>query len=143
MLKNKANTEIASRIILITFSAGFALLTRYSPLMPGFLRTYGGDTFWATAFFFAFSAIFRKIPLWSIGVITAFWALGIEISQLYQAPWINALRATRIGGWILGYGFLWSDLACYGVGIGIGYGLAKIQFKLMLFKNSRISVTAP
>jgi len=127
----------------MVFCAGFAFLTRYSPLMPGFLRAYGGDTFWAAAFYFAISVMFRKLPLWNVAFITAIWALGIEISQLYQAPWINALRSTRIGGWILGYGFLWSDLACYGVGIGIGCGLAKIQFKLMLFKNSRISDTAP
>ena len=49
-------------------------------------------------------------------------AFLIESSQLYQAPWLNALRDTRLGGLILGYGFLWSDLVCYTVGIGIGYG---------------------
>jgi hypothetical protein len=26
----------------------------------------------------------------------------------------------RVGGLVLGYGFLWSDLVCYAVGIGAG-----------------------
>jgi len=67
---------------------------------------------------------------------------------LYQWPFalvfaLAARYSIRIVEWVLGYGFLWSDPACYGVGICIGYGLAKIQFELMLFKNSRISGTAP
>ena len=42
-----------------------------------------------------------------------------EISQLYHAPWIDAIRATTLGGLILGFGFLWSDLACYTVGVSL------------------------
>ena len=42
------------------------------------------------------------------------------MSQLYHAPWIDSIRHTTLGGLILGYGFLWSDLACYAVGVGLG-----------------------
>src|SRR3954464_6144190 len=44
----------------------------------------------------------------------------IEVSQLYHAPWLDSIRHTTLGGLILGYGFLWGDLACYAVGIGLG-----------------------
>lgn len=37
----------------------------------------------------------------------------VEISQLYQAEWINAIRATMIGALVLGNQFLWRDLGCY------------------------------
>jgi hypothetical protein len=47
-------------------------------------------------------------------------AASVEVSQLYHAPWIDAIRQTRLGGWVLGFGFLWSDLACYAVGIATG-----------------------
>ncbi len=47
-------------------------------------------------------------------------AVAIEISQLYHDPWIDAIRQTTLGGLILGFGFLWSDLACYAVGVGLG-----------------------
>ena len=43
--------------------------------------------------------------------------MSVEVSQLYQAPWINALRATRIGALALGQGFLWSDVVCYALGV--------------------------
>jgi hypothetical protein len=36
----------------------------------------------------------------------------IELSQLYQAPWAQALRATRLGGLLLGHEFLGSDTVC-------------------------------
>jgi hypothetical protein len=39
-------------------------------------------------------------------------AWAIELSQLYHAPGIEALRHTRLGGLVLGFGFLWSDLVC-------------------------------
>jgi hypothetical protein len=44
----------------------------------------------------------------------------IEVSQLYHASWIDSVRHTTIGGLIQGFGFLWSDLACYAVGVGLG-----------------------
>ena len=44
----------------------------------------------------------------------------IEISQLYHAPWIDAIRATALGGLVLGFGFLWSDILCYTVGVLLG-----------------------
>jgi Protein of unknown function (DUF2809) len=44
----------------------------------------------------------------------------IEISQLYHAPWIDSIRQTTLGGLILGYDFVASDLTCYALGIGLG-----------------------
>ncbi|HYW12873.1 MAG TPA: DUF2809 domain-containing protein, partial [Longimicrobium sp.] len=46
-------------------------------------------------------------------------SLAVELGQLYHAPWIEAVRHTRLGGLVLGFGFLWSDLACYAVGIAL------------------------
>ena len=43
-------------------------------------------------------------------------SIAVELSQLYHAPWIDSIRQTTLGGLILGFGFLWSDLACYAVG---------------------------
>ncbi|MGC1717640.1 MAG: DUF2809 domain-containing protein [Isosphaeraceae bacterium] len=39
---------------------------------------------------------------------------------MYHAPWIDSIRQTTLGGLILGFGFLWSDLACYAVGVVLG-----------------------
>lgn len=56
--------------------------------------------------------------MWSL-----MFSFGIEFSQLYQAEWINSIRATILGGLILGKGFLWIDLVRYTVGITLSYGL--------------------
>jgi Protein of unknown function (DUF2809) len=47
-------------------------------------------------------------------------AFAVEVSQLYHAPWIDGIRSTTLGGLVLGFGFLWSDLVCYLVGIAAG-----------------------
>ena len=48
---------------------------------------------------------------------------AIELSQLYHAPWIDAIRRTLAGALVLGHGFLWSDLACYVAGVMFGASL--------------------
>ncbi|MCA9130161.1 MAG: DUF2809 domain-containing protein, partial [Planctomycetales bacterium] len=47
-------------------------------------------------------------------------AFLVEFSQLYHASWIDSIRRTTLGGLVLGFGFLWSDLVCYGIGITLG-----------------------
>jgi hypothetical protein len=44
-------------------------------------------------------------------------AFGVEVSQLVHTPWLDALRATRLGALALGQGFVASDLAAYGAGV--------------------------
>ncbi len=41
----------------------------------------------------------------------------VEVSQLYHAPWIDAVRATRLGHLVLGSGFDARDLLAYAVGV--------------------------
>lgn len=42
-----------------------------------------------------------------------------ECSQPYQAPWINAIRATTPGHLVLGSAFSWGDIVAYTVGIAL------------------------
>lgn len=94
--------------------------------MPLFVSLYLGDVLWALMVFFLVGAIFHRKSTRAAGL----YALGIcymvEISQLYQADWINTIRATKIGGLTLGYGFLWSDILAYTVGITIGIGIERL-----------------
>lgn len=80
------------------------------------IKLYLGDVLWAAMIYWGFKFLFAHEPK-----RTAFYALTfcflIEFSQLYHAPWIDAIRHTRLGGLVLGFGFLWSDLVCYLVGV--------------------------
>ena len=41
----------------------------------------------------------------------------VEMSQLYHAPALDALRATSLGHLVLGSGFDWRDLGAYALGV--------------------------
>lgn len=65
-------------------------------------------------------------------------ALGVadEALQLCHAPWIEVIRGTRIGGLLLGYGFLWSDIICYAVGIAVAYVVVIVVERKLVYKPS-------
>jgi len=119
-----ADPRIGRRIgfaacLAVTIALGLAS-RRFGELLPGFIAAYAGDALWATA---AYLAIGIARPSTSIArrAAAAFaFAVAIEASQLYHAPWIDGIRATRLGALVLGSGFLWSDIACYAVGVAGG-----------------------
>jgi len=79
-----------------------------------------GDGLWALMVYLIVRILFINAPVGKVAIISLLFSFGIEFSQLYQAPWINAIRQTLPGRLILGQGFLWSDLLAYSIGIGIG-----------------------
>ena len=101
---------------------------RYSHALPWFISAYAGDTFWAWAAFFGFGLILPTASTGKLAVLAMAFSVAIELSQLYHAPWIDSIRHTALGGLILGFGFLWSDLICYAVGVGLGVLIETIWF---------------
>ena len=103
--------------VLAVCIVAIGLATRKMPqLFPDFIAAYGGDTLWASLFFFLFRLLFPTPSAIKIAICTFAFALAIEISQLYHAPWIDQIRHTFLGKMILGAGFLWTDLICYAAG---------------------------
>src|SRR5208337_1413384 len=93
---------------------------RYAHALPGFIAVYAGDTFWALAASLSFGLILPRASTRTVAMLAMAFSVAVELSQLYHAPWIDSIRHTTIGGLILGFGFLWSDLACYSLGVGLG-----------------------
>ncbi len=91
-----------------------------SSLIPFILKEYAGDALWAVAAYLMVAFLFPQFSTGKIAIIAGLFSLTIEVSQLYHAPWIDYIRRLRLGGLVLGFGFLWSDLVCYAVGISIG-----------------------
>jgi hypothetical protein len=54
-----------------------------------------------------------------IGILSLFVCYCIEFFQLFQAEWIIAIRKTLFGRYVLGQGFLWTDLIAYTFGIAV------------------------
>jgi len=116
----KARNRIIYLIVIFVVIV-LGLGSRYlSDFLPKWIHIYLGDVLWALMIFFIFCVVFKEKNTFWIGMASILFCFTVEISQLYQAQWINAIRHTAVGGLVLGYGFLWSDLLAYIVGIGIG-----------------------
>jgi hypothetical protein len=89
------------------------------PQCPQFVLLYVGDVLWGSLFYVLAAWVMpraRPALLW--GVAVALVEL-IEVSQLYRAPFIDNVRATALGGLLLGYEFLWSDVLCVAFGASL------------------------
>ncbi len=104
---------------VVTMLVGLAS-RRFRQHLPSFLGEYSGDVLWALMLFLVVSFVLAGRPLFQRCIISLVLAFAVEVSQLYHAPWIDGIRNTTLGGLVLGFGFLWSDLVCYLVGIAVG-----------------------
>lgn len=93
---------------------------KYREQLPAFLAEYAGDTLWALMVFLLVSTLLAGRPILVRAAISLGLAFLVEVSQLYHSPWIDAIRQTTLGGLVLGFSFLWTDLVCYSVGVMIG-----------------------
>ena len=115
---------------------------RFGPHLPGFVAAYAGDTLWALVAFLGIGLILPRASTWRVASLAMSFSVLVEVGQLYHAPWIDSIRGTALGGLILGYGFLWSDLACYAVGVGTGM-LVEIITGFGRRPNDRPGVLSP
>lgn len=116
-----------SIFIIIVISLGIA--SRYfSVYLARWIAKYAGDVLWGLMVFLWVGFSLKDRSTRFVGRIALIFSFFIEITQLYHAPWIDSIRKTFIGGLVLGFGFLWSDLICYTVGIGIGVLVEKIFY---------------
>lgn len=88
----------------------------WSAHLPDFMAAHFGDALWAAMVYGGCRIVWiHKRLEWSLRCSALFCAI-IELSQLYQADWINVVRSTALGALVLGHGFLFIDLIRYGIG---------------------------
>lgn len=121
------NRAVYGILIVIVIILGLAS-RKFGGYLPEFVKNYSGDVLWALMVYFLVAVMLYKESIMKVFIISIIFSFGVEISQLYQADWINSIRHTLLGGLILGYGFLWSDLICYVIGITIG-GIGETLYK--------------
>ena len=112
-LMRKSRLTYLSLIVITIF---LGLLSRHIKGIPLFI----GDILWATMVYFIVRFLFITRTIKWVTIASLLFCYSIEFSQLYQAPWINNIRHTVIGGLILGEVFLWGDMLSYTIGVGIG-----------------------
>ncbi|MEK4707512.1 ribosomal maturation YjgA family protein [Bacillus sp. FSL R10-2780] len=118
-MNTKRNRLLYALFTIVVVIVGLSS-RKFAFVLPDLLNDYLGDALWALMIFTGFGFLFPKIETRKLAFISLIFCYGIEISQLYHAEWIDSIRATTLGGLVLGYGFLWSDLVAYTIGVGVG-----------------------
>ena len=120
-------TRPRSRVLYLVLTLAVVALglasRRYRPALPPFVGAYAGDALWAAMVYLLACAGWPRVRVATLAAGALLFAFGVEAAQLYHAPWIDAVRATRPGALVLGHDFVWSDLLCYTVGVGVAAAL--------------------
>ena len=109
------NARQRRNLALVPSAIALGLLSRRvgsSAVVPEF----AGDVLWGALFYVLFAVLRPNMPQARVWVWAVLSTEAIELTQLYRAPWVVRLRATAIGGLLLGHGFSWSDVLCVALG---------------------------
>jgi hypothetical protein len=126
-MKMKRNRKLYAGCIMIVILLGL-LSRRFGAILPPWAAAYAGDLLWGMMIFLMTVFLFHRKNTIPVAAMAYVFSVIVETSQLYHAPWIDAIRANRLGGLVLGYGFLWSDLLCYLAGVLMGVLLEKLFY---------------
>ena len=94
-----------------------------------------GDILYAVMVYFGCHFLFLKMDNYRKIIIPLLICYGIELQQLYNAKWIIEIRNTTLGHYVLGQGFLWSDLLCYTAGVAMAYLIDSLLLKRFNLKS--------
>jgi hypothetical protein len=76
-----------------------------------------GDALWAAMIAWWVGALAPSMRFVTRSAVAYAVCVCVEMSQLYHAPVLDALRATQIGALVLGSGFDLRDLVAYACGV--------------------------
>ena len=112
MKSNRLNYFILILLVMI-----LGIVSRKISNIPLFI----GDVLYAVLIYFGLRFLFINLKTYKTFLLSLLFCFGIEILQLVQIDWLIAIRKTTLGHYILGEGFLWSDLLCYVVGTLVAF----------------------
>jgi len=91
-----------------------------------FIPLYFGDFLYAIMIYLLIRILFIKNKSIQVAVFSLLLCYSIEILQLHQDEWIIAIRKTLFGKYVLGQGFLWTDILAYTFGVVIAFCVEKL-----------------
>lgn len=105
-------------LVCLVAVIALGLASRNFPsLFPAIFGKYPGDALWAMMVFVGLAFIKPRASTTGLAVLAFAISCAVELSQIYQAPWLNEIRGTTIGHLALGSTFSWFDIVAYAVGV--------------------------
>jgi len=117
-IPNKARINYFIVFLSIIF---LGILSRKTPFIPLSI----GDFLYSVMIYFLVRIFLPFKNAFLIFSLSLSICYCIEFLQLYQAEWIIELRKTLFGRYVLGQGFLWSDILAYTFGASFAFILEK------------------
>lgn len=118
--------------LLFVFIIFLGILSRKISFIPLWI----GDFLYAVMIY-ALVRIFFPVKKASLIVLLSLLiCYSIEFLQLYQGEWMIELRKTLFGRYVLGQGFLWSDILAYTFGIITAFISEKLILKYINRKSA-------
>ncbi|MBD1842944.1 DUF2809 domain-containing protein [Cyanobacteria bacterium FACHB-63] len=110
-------------VLLLTIALIIPLgyFVRFSPLFSDWFSDVFGSIAYQIFFITLIQFSFPKTSIVKTAISVFIFACTIEFLQLWQAPFLQAIRATLPGRLILGNTFLWSDFPPYAIGSTLGW----------------------
>jgi hypothetical protein len=107
-------------VALVTVAIAVGLLVHFHGLALGSAaQDVIGDALWAAMIAWALGAITPNTRLLVRSAAAYAWCVVVELSQLYHAPSLDAIRETQLGHLVLGSGFDARDLVAYAIGVAV------------------------
>lgn len=125
-------------LALGTIAVGL-LVHRSGRALPPAVRDFAGDALWAVMMAWWIGVLAPGVPLLRRSGVALAVCFAVEASQLYHAPWLDALRSTTGGRLVLGSGFDPRDLAAYTVGVLVATFLERWAVRRRVAGPRRVS----
>jgi glycopeptide antibiotics resistance protein len=136
--KNYRLALLAGMVLIIPF--GYSVRFSTGLNLP-VLQDVVGSLAYQVLIMFLVAFFYPRLSLAKIAIGVFIFSAAIEFLQLWQAPWIQAIRATWAGRVILGNTFLWADFPPYALGCLLGWvGLRSLRQR---FTRSRPEPAEP
>jgi Protein of unknown function (DUF2809) len=117
--KSYSNRLIVLVNILAIVPLGYVI--RFSHILPEYFHDAGGSIAYQTVLILLVVLIHPRANRRQTAIWVCWLSCAIELLQLYQPPWLQAIRATFPGRLVLGTSFAWSDFPAYFGGSYLGW----------------------
>jgi hypothetical protein len=101
-----------------------------------FIPLWIGDFLYAAMIYILVRIFLPNKKASLIAVLSLLICYSIEFLQLYQGEWMIELRKTLFGRYVLGQGFLWSDILAYTFGVSAALCIEKMTLNYLNRKSA-------
>ena len=122
----------ASRVAIGVALAGIVAtgyLLRFHAPNPALMRDAAGGAAYVVAATLGLLLIRPRLAPQKVALVGFAFACVVEVSQVVSSPWLDAVRATRLGRLVLGTTFAWGDFGPYAVGGLLAWAMAACLHK--------------